>query len=615
MYKTQKLKEKIVTERNNKEIYEDLKNILSDESFDDLMNQSKASKTQEENSSLYQIIKNIKNIKCSENYICIEIGAIVGFFKSMNPYTTPKPETVEKEYHTIVKPVIIMNNTVIEEKPKIIAMEDDCDNLITSLDGVIENSKKVNRVKIPRFKQTKGIVDDIYSSINENQSKNDKIFASEKNKCSNDQEEFESEGLQMKFYRKVSIGNKFIYSTHLFKEGINIIVVNRDAKYSKVMEQTFNTNDLQKESDKLADTIRDTPCDKIIILTGIGKWLGAMNPKLIKEIKQIGGPDFADMINYFTSKSLDISSYNKPFIVIGRKGLCKYNGVWKVEGFDSFILKNNESCEENNSSIELIRNPNECYFENIKIEQISIKNEIISYAKINKTASKKDKFFMFPLMKMSLNLCKDSRFNYLSPTVASVTPNSGSVHGGQEIKIKGFNFGFHTVELLSVMVKGIYCGDVLVLSPNLISCITRPSTIIGPGPGSVAILMKNGLSTPGKACLNYNYIGDRKEAIDDLKNTMNQMNAMYKKGLPIFLNTKHLDNKIDVFDHLLLDNMKINSYSSNEDNKTFRSRTTYVGKLNGLVNQSFNKLTGVVLGNNSNILLKRRGNRFGNLSS
>jgi hypothetical protein len=42
--------------------------------------------------------------------------------------------------------------------------------------------------------------------------------------------------------------------------------------------------------------IRNTPCSKIIVITGIGKWMGAMTPSLLREIKQIGGPNLNKLV-------------------------------------------------------------------------------------------------------------------------------------------------------------------------------------------------------------------------------------------------------------------------------------------------------------------------------
>jgi len=63
-----------------------------------------------------------------------------------------------------------------------------------------------------------------------------------------------------------------------------------------VYERTFNTNKNPHESDEMAMIIRNTPCSKIIVITGIGKWMGAMTPALLREIKQIGGPNLNKLV-------------------------------------------------------------------------------------------------------------------------------------------------------------------------------------------------------------------------------------------------------------------------------------------------------------------------------
>ncbi len=37
-------------------------------------------------------------------------------------------------------------------------------------------------------------------------------------------------------------------------------------------------------------------CQNIVVVTGIGKWMGAMTPALLKEIKQVGGPDLNRLV-------------------------------------------------------------------------------------------------------------------------------------------------------------------------------------------------------------------------------------------------------------------------------------------------------------------------------
>lgn len=46
----------------------------------------------------------------------------------------------------------------------------------------------------------------------------------------------------------------------------------------------------------MADIIQETGCNKIIVITGIGKWMGAITPKLVKKIMEIGGPNINRLI-------------------------------------------------------------------------------------------------------------------------------------------------------------------------------------------------------------------------------------------------------------------------------------------------------------------------------
>ena len=81
----------------------------------------------------------------------------------------------------------------------------------------------------------------------------------------------------------------------------------------------------------MAEILKQTPCSKIIIITGIGKWMGAMTPALIREIKQVGGPD---LNNLYSSDQDDHSYTDHAFILIGRRGLCRYNGIFRVKNYD-----------------------------------------------------------------------------------------------------------------------------------------------------------------------------------------------------------------------------------------------------------------------------------------
>ena len=97
--------------------------------------------------------------------------------------------------------------------------------------------------------------------------------------------------------------------------------------FNSVYERTFNTNNDPIDSDAMACVIRDAGYDKIIVITGIGKWMGSITPRLIKEIKQIGGPDINRLVSI---DGEDNSMLDHAFILIGRRGLCRYNGVFRI---------------------------------------------------------------------------------------------------------------------------------------------------------------------------------------------------------------------------------------------------------------------------------------------
>jgi len=64
-----------------------------------------------------------------------------------------------------------------------------------------------------------------------------------------------------------------------------------------VYERTFDTNNSPRESDEMAEILKHAnSCANIVLITGIGKWMGSMTPALIKEIKQIGGPDLNRLV-------------------------------------------------------------------------------------------------------------------------------------------------------------------------------------------------------------------------------------------------------------------------------------------------------------------------------
>ncbi len=96
----------------------------------------------------------------------------------------------------IIKPIVVVNNTLPSDGPKNNSIKivdlfenDDCDELKLSSNA-------------PRFKQiNRGIV-------------------------------VKRQDIQRKFYRKVALGEE-VYSQDTFKQGLNLIIAQRDRKYTK----------------------------------------------------------------------------------------------------------------------------------------------------------------------------------------------------------------------------------------------------------------------------------------------------------------------------------------------------------------------------------------------
>jgi hypothetical protein len=219
------------------------------------------------------------------------------------------------------------------------------------------------------------------------------------------------------------------------------------------------------------------------------------------------------------------------FILIGRRGLCRYNGIFKVKNYDITMDLKELFPDE-------MSDPNDCYFEDVDLENEKNKH------------SEKQFFHMIDL-RLTLNLNNDNRFAYNAPTVATVSPSTGSVHGGQEIKIGGFNFGQQTTDIKEILVRGVVCGDFVLLSPNIISCVTRASTIMGPGSGNVIIRPVEGLSSPSRTCNVFKYCGEAQESLDDLKQTVKTVKDMQDRNLPIYLNSFNHDQDLQIYDHLM----------------------------------------------------------------
>jgi hypothetical protein len=213
----------------------------------------------------------------------------------------------------------------------------------------------------------------------------------------------------------------------------------------------------------------------------------------------IGGPSLNVLLSSINNSNSSKSNY--PFILVGRRGLCAYNGIFKIKNFDFHsILKNYPKPD-----------PNECYFEDTSNEN-----------NINRLSEKS--FYHITDLRLSLNLNEDNRFAWDAPTVSSVYPKVGDIYGGQEIKIGGFNFGTSTNDIQLILIGGILCNKIINLSPNLLSCTSGDFSNFPLGPKNVIIKLRNGYSSPIKTCNVFNTCGTKKE-INNPKSQINNSNS------------------------------------------------------------------------------------------
>lgn len=138
--------------------------------------------------------------------------------------------------------------------------------------------------------------------------------------------------------------------------------------------------------------------------------------------------------------------------------------------------------------------PNDCYFEDVSLENLK-----------NKQSEKL--FYHVIDLRLTLNLNVDNRFSFNAPTVSQVLPIKGHVRGGTEIQIGGFNFPERTKDIWEILIRGVPCKNIIVLSPNQIKCTTGESNFMGAGFGNAIVKLKNGLSSPSRTCNMFQYYG------------------------------------------------------------------------------------------------------------
>lgn len=169
----------------------------------------------------------------------------------MNPRNITVPFNINRNVHFVIKPIVVVNNTVVNPKekpwspltpggkppgpgpnPNVINMtelnkyfeaDDDCEDLryfghhheeaySKTVNPPLQSSNNFNR-----FKETE-------STISSSQSMSKSQQYRMKNTNFN--------MIQRKFYRKVAIAEQ-IYSQDTFKQGLNMIIIQRDIKYTK----------------------------------------------------------------------------------------------------------------------------------------------------------------------------------------------------------------------------------------------------------------------------------------------------------------------------------------------------------------------------------------------
>lgn len=341
-----------------------------------------------------------------------------------------------------------------------------------------------------------------------------------------------------KLYRKVVIGN-MIYSQDIFNEGMNVIIVNRTKNYDKIYEKTFNTANNRNHSEEMANVLSNVECDSIVIITAMGQFKGAITQRLITELKQIG----------MTESELENFDNNKIITVIGRRGLCRNNG---------FVQSKIISIEDNINSNE-------------------------------------SKFTSNVIYNTNFDLSNDNRFGFQFPTVCAVSPRRGSVLGGQHISIKGLNFGNHTTDIKEVLVKGVECSNVLSVSPNEISCVTRDSSIMGEGAGTVVVKMNNDMESPDKVCNYFEYVGNG----DEIKKKF--LNKPLKSSDSIEPIKEEKESVIDFYKRNEKEILK----------RTIEQRAVTKAKINNLIQENMKNIINSI--NNEDIIeepvIKRRYNK------
>lgn len=170
-------------------------NLMSEKQFDDLLNQKEINEISDK-TGLYNVLKNIMTRPCSCGYLCVEVGSIYGDFVESVTKIEKVPEKVTVE--TIIKPVLIVRKQ--KEKQPTLSVKQTVVGNCDELD--ITASKPLFAERNMRFKE-------VIDSMGDRQTVG-----------------------KRRYYRRVSIGEVNL-STDVYKEGLNVTIVQRNRKYEK----------------------------------------------------------------------------------------------------------------------------------------------------------------------------------------------------------------------------------------------------------------------------------------------------------------------------------------------------------------------------------------------
>ena len=174
--------------------------LIDPSNFNDFLNQNENEEI-DDPTGLFKVLKTIQQSKCSCGYLCIEIGTINGDFDSLRPKTVEVSTIEQEDVNLIIKPIIIVNN-VQDENP--------------NNNGTGSSNMTVNGNKIKVFDEEDCEPFDIVKEA----------------KLLHFKEKLATSKIQRKMYRKVQIWD-VDYAKEIFKQGLNIVLVERNKSYTK----------------------------------------------------------------------------------------------------------------------------------------------------------------------------------------------------------------------------------------------------------------------------------------------------------------------------------------------------------------------------------------------